>query len=185
VDFVGRLGGGGLSPGEARVLAAHLLSALAHAHAHAVFHLDIKADNVFVGPAAGADGTVDDAAPPVYVLGDWGGAGVTAGGHGPASPPTTAGTPWYRAPEAAWGGALGPCDVYSLGRTLTAVLAGYMSEEGALGAAVAAAGPDPLLRDFLLRMVAWDPADRWTPEDLLQHGFMVAGVSMGGGREGL
>jgi serine/threonine protein kinase len=213
-DLVGLLDvlGRPLSLLEARVVAVHLLRALDHAHAHGIFHLDVKPDNTFVGDVG-------------YVLGDWGSACVVeqsedvdvgaGAGSVPADTASASGSPglpvpgsgsaalasaarlapvamamasaalattaWYRAPEASRAGgacALGPCDVYALGRLLTAVLVRGMPSGDPVWAGAQAAGPCIAAADFLARMLDARPEARWTPAQLLAHDFVS---SAGGG----
>ena len=189
-----------MTHGEARVLATHLLQALAHAHAHGVYHLDVKPENVLVGPRPTTpppSTTTPD--PTTYVLTDWGSAAM-----GEDRPPAF-GTPQYMAPEVAAAGPsgpplgtpLGPLDVYSLGRTLAVVLtlcgAPVSASEAARGPAGTSTGTAvqgtgsqgggaaggqggcPVLADFLGHMLAWAPEARWTACQLLAHKFVVEG----------
>lgn len=147
----------GAPPGDwagVDALARRLLAALAHAHARGVSHRDVKPDNVLL----------DYVGRPV--LADFGlaGAGARAGS-----------APW-KAPEQVRGAGVGPAaDLYGLGGTVWWCVAG----EPPFGAGLAAQTYDqahlswplppltprmavpPGLRDWLERMLAREPADRF------------------------
>jgi hypothetical protein len=159
------------SVAEVRVLAAQLLAALTHAHAHGVFHLDIKPDNVLVDEDGAA------------VLADWGSA-MRVGPAGRLPPgPLGVTTPWYRAPEL-WvvprPGAPDPdldlaaVDVYALGRTLTALLLRTMPFGDPVAVARAVADGCKPLAEFLGSMLAPVPGERWSAARLAGHAFLTA-----------
>jgi hypothetical protein len=84
-------------------LGAQIADALAHAHAHAVVHRDVKPANVWLDPEGNA------------VLGDFG----LAAPVGAAAPEDVVGTLAYLSPEQARGEAATPAsDLYALGATL-------------------------------------------------------------------
>jgi serine/threonine-protein kinase len=127
-----------------------------------LLHRDIKPDNVFL--------TAQDEA----LLGDFGLACLmNAAGEGPFG-----GTAVTMAPEVAAGGATSrSSDVYSIGATLYALLAGRYPHEGPAVRANVVAGPPPPIRDRapqvsialaqrVAKAMARDPADRYaTPAE--------------------
>ena len=178
-QWVARLGPARLQPEHLRALVGVLLrvcDAVAYAHSRGVLHRDIKPSNIMVG-AYGQ----------VYLM-DWGTAAVL-----PHAPPALrtgllgspiphgipVGPPQYMPPEQARGDHKHTdprADVFALGATLYAVLAGrppYAGEsvEDLIRLAKDARVPSPeqlapdlaipaTLRDVALRAMAKDPADR-------------------------
>jgi serine/threonine-protein kinase len=100
-------------------------AALDHAHGRGVWHLDIKGENVKLGPTGAA------------VVLDWGLARLAApaAGEPPTRPGAAGGTPAFMAPEQAEScGRLGPhTDVYGLGALLYLLLTGRPPHPEAAG----------------------------------------------------
>ena len=140
---------GRLSVPEVIRAGREIADALAHAHAHAVVHRDVKPDNVWLD----ADG---DAA-----LGDFGVA--LADGEDAVS---AAGTPLYAAPEQARGEAVSErSDLYALGATLYELLCGRAPLATARLSDVTPAsrlvgGVPEALDALLVALLARDAADR-------------------------
>jgi serine/threonine-protein kinase len=126
-------------------LCLRLCETVAHAHAQGVVHLDLKPENVMLGPLG------------ELVVMDWGlarAAGVDAGGR-------AGGTPGYMAPEQAEPGSSAPdarADVYALGG-LVAFLAGG-APPSADGSLALAGLPRPLAA-IVARCRAQDPLQRY------------------------
>jgi serine/threonine protein kinase len=102
-------------PAEVTLWMADVAEAIAHAHERGVIHRDLKPDNILLG----TDGRVR--------VTDFGLARLTEGDHDLTSEGQLLGTAGYMAPEQARGRKLeiGPhTDVYGLGATLYALLAG-------------------------------------------------------------
>ncbi|MFC6566100.1 serine/threonine-protein kinase [Actinoplanes utahensis] len=126
--------GGRLSTAEAGAIGARVAAALAAAHAQGVVHLDLKPENVLIGPDT-------------VKITDFGVAALLSD----AQPLATGGTPGYIAPELITGGtATAAADVYALGILLTEMITGSIPE--------GPPGPDapPLIHHCL----ATDPRDR-------------------------
>ncbi|MES2125566.1 MAG: serine/threonine-protein kinase [Gemmatimonadota bacterium] len=136
--------------------------AIAHAHARGVIHRDIKPDNILL--EEGSDRAV---------VTDF---GIAAVGEGDTPAGTAVGTMHYMSPEQALGASPDVrADVYALGVTAFAALAGRRPFEGAEGRALLAAqaGSDaPAIRTLVPalavapaavidRAIARDPAVRW------------------------
>ncbi len=116
---------GALPPNEAARVIAALARAVAHVHGHGVIHRDIKPENVILD-AVGRPRLID-----FGIAYDSLEASLTRAGE-------AVGTPIYMAPEQMsrerGGGALGPTtDVYGLGATLWACVAGREPFAGELG----------------------------------------------------
>lgn len=123
--------------------------ALGHAHARGVVHRDVKPDNILLD--AGADRAV---------VTDFGIARRTSDEVSGSA----AGTPRYMAPEQAAGVAVDArADVYALGRTAWALLAGGFPEDGA---SLPRSVPQRLT-DILGRATAPAPAERFATGDEL------------------
>ncbi len=153
---------GALPIGEALRVMQEVSWAIAHAHAHGVIHRDIKPDNILL--EEGSDRAV---------VTDF---GIAAIGDGDTPAGSVMGTMHYMSPEQAVGA--GPdarADVYALGVTAYAALAGRRPFEGAEGRALIAqqAGSDaPAIRSLVPalaaepaavidRALSRDPAARW------------------------
>ncbi|KAK9827658.1 hypothetical protein WJX81_004358 [Elliptochloris bilobata] len=106
---------GALTHGLLHAAMAHIVAALAHAHAHGVLHLDIKAENVLVFDAGGEI---------AFKLGDWGAAQLTSDPALACSIPSDIGTPAFMPPEqsAAAAHASAASDVFSAGAMAWALL---------------------------------------------------------------
>jgi tetratricopeptide (TPR) repeat protein len=154
-----------------RQLAHDLLGALGHAHAHGVVHCDVKPQNVLLAEGPGGRLTVK--------LTDFGVAHALAAATdaGEAEGPVSAGTPAYMPPEQLAGRwrDFGPCtDLYALGCMLWELCAGHLpflaADLGELVRLHLYEPPPPLrprfaappgLEDWLCRLLAKDPADRF------------------------
>jgi serine/threonine protein kinase len=139
----------GIAPAVVFRMARQIASALAHAHARAVLHSDVKPSNVLT-----------DAADNAY-LADFGAATLLDEAVDVAA--EVIGTPTYVAPERVDGGAVGgAADQFSLGRTIVAALLGtehlpsWGREIEALPASLPAAA-----RAVVARAIAVEPADRF------------------------
>ncbi|MEN0063145.1 MAG: serine/threonine-protein kinase [Myxococcota bacterium] len=164
-DVLGTLGWSSV-----RAVLLDLLTALAHAHARGVLHLDLKPTNVLLD-AIRSDGV---ALAPVPRLADFGLAGLFASLD--RSRNVVMGTPRYMAPEQFLGevGQFGPwTDLYQLGCLAWALVVGRPPYEGQTVEALRDAHLDtpfpslprsdapPGFSDWLARMVAKDPTRRF------------------------
>ena len=155
------------APAQALEILAPVCAALALAHEHGVIHRDLKASNVFVCRATGAE-------PPRVVLLDFGIAKLT-GGLDLTRSRQVLGTPACMAPEQLRGDPVDArTDVYALGALGFHLLAGRMPFEDvsitmsqylhlhAQRPSVAAAAPVPAELDAVIaRAMAIDPAARY------------------------
>ncbi|MCO5169613.1 MAG: protein kinase [Planctomycetes bacterium] len=173
--------GGPLPPAEAVTLAAEVADALAHAHAQGVLHRDLKPANVLVDEAGRAR------------LIDFGLAKLQAGAGSLGHLTRTGevlGTPAFMAPEQADGRPVDArTDVYGLGATLYALLAGRPPFDGVSALAVLHAvltaaptppsrlrpGLDPALERLVLACLAKDPAARPPSMDALRAALARGG----------
>lgn len=124
---------------QVRAIAADLLGALAHAHAHGLVHRDVKPENIIISPTDGA------------ILLDFGiaRAMATSGADRLTMTGMTLGTAAYMSPEQALGGEDldQRSDIYSLGCILFECLTGQplyagMSDVVVMGMQVTGAPPD-------------------------------------------
>jgi hypothetical protein len=152
-----------MAPGEVFRIARQVASALAHAHARHVLHLDVKPSNVLLDTAGNA------------FLADFGAALLLDLEH--ATEPPVFGTPSYLAPERANGEAFGDAtDQFALGRTMVAALLGterlppWGRETEALPACLPAAA-----RAVIARALALDPADRFPGLDAFEDALAACG----------
>jgi hypothetical protein len=131
-----RLSRGPLSIAETLAIGIRVAGALAHAHAHAIVHRDVKPSNVMLV----------DKDPARATLIDFGIAKDTAVTHGLTETGQLIGTPGYMAPEQAMGTATpaAAMDLFGLGALLYECCAGRPPFEGAQTMAVLA---QLLLRD--------------------------------------
>ena len=135
--------------------------ALGHAHARGVVHRDVKPDNILLD--AGADRAL---------VTDFGIARRTTDEVSGSA----AGTPRYMAPEQAAGVPVDArADVYALGRTAWALLAGGFPEDGAS----LPQGTSQRLTDILVRATAKAPAERFATGDELAAGLRDVRASAG------
>ncbi len=112
----------GRDPRELAALVRDAARGVAHAHSRGVVHRDLKPENLMAG--AGPAG------PHVYVM-DFGLARAVEGESGLSAAGQIVGTPSYLSPEQARGEPAGPgSDVYGLGATLYALLAGRPPHRG-------------------------------------------------------
>jgi serine/threonine protein kinase len=139
----------GIAPSEVFRMARQIASALAHAHARGVLHLDVKPSNILTDSTGNA------------YLADFGAAWLLD--EAPGVDPVVFGTPSYIAPERASSGVLGTAgDQFALGRTIVAALLGterlpaWSRESEALPASIPEAA-----RRIIERSIAVDPADRF------------------------
>ena len=132
----GRMTPQGVPPEVAIGWIRHACRGATRTHHNGLVHRDIKPDNLFL--------TAEDSA----VLGDFGLAELMD----PAGLASWGGTPNTMAPEVAAGGQTSVrSDVYSLGASMYALLAGRYAHDGPNGPACCAAvvaGPPPRLRDI-------------------------------------
>ncbi len=160
---------GVLPPAEAAVLAAQVAAGLSAAHQHGVIHRDIKPANIMLG----ADRTAKITDFGIARFTDEADCSLTATGK-------IVGTADYLAPERAMGrSARPPADVYSLGCVLYQLLTGRAPFQGATSLAVVRQHVDavpvppvrlrpdlpPPLSDYVLRLLAKDPARRPTAHE--------------------
>ena len=154
---------GRLSLGEVRRLLLSILDALAHAHAHAILHLDLKPNNVLLtGPAS--------AQRPVLV--DF---GLSHAKGSRAGAWSSSGTPPYMAPERflnQWRRFGPPTDLFAVGGLAYNMVTGTAPFRGSLEEVQRAVlggtshlvdqlpGP-PGLRDWIARCTALHPTDRF------------------------
>jgi serine/threonine protein kinase len=160
--------------------------ALAAIHQHGLIHRDIKPDNILMGP--GGEPVVTDL-------------GLARSQHGDDRMTATGqilGTPAYMSPEQATGAADidHRTDVYSLGATLFALLAGRPPFKGETPWATVAAiinEPAPDLRDFrpevqpitaalVARCLAKDPAERPADARALADELVACAAALDSGR---
>ncbi|MDH6554212.1 serine/threonine protein kinase [Streptomyces sp. SAI-133] len=159
---------GALAPQEAAAVAAQMATGLVAAHQQGVIHRDIKPANVMLS----ADGTAKITDFGIARFADAAAVTLTATGK-------VMGTGDYLAPERALGRPATPAsDVYSLGCVLYELLTGRPPFRGATTLAVVqqhvdASPPPPAhlrpdtphaLSDYVLRLLAKDPAHRPTAE---------------------
>jgi serine/threonine protein kinase len=145
----------GIAPSHVFRIARQIASALAHAHARGVLHLDVKPSNILTDAAGnayladfGAASLIDDKLPPA---------------SNADSDAQVFGTPAYISPERADGAPFaGPADQFALGRTIVAALLGTerLPTWGREVAALPASLPDAA-RAVIARAIAIDPADRF------------------------
>lgn len=152
-----------MAPGEVFRIARQIASALAHAHARHVLHLDVKPSNVLLDTAGNA------------FLADFGAALLLDTER--ATEPPVFGTPSYIAPERSNGEACGEAaDQFALGRTMVAALLGterlppWGREADALPASLPAAA-----RAVVVRAVAVDPASRFPSLDAFEDALAACG----------
>ncbi|NGN95342.1 serine/threonine protein kinase [Nocardioides sp. KC13] len=155
---------GALSVEDAARLIGQIASALRAAHAAGIVHRDVKPANIVVGRAERAK------------LTDFG----IARGVDSQTTQTgqVTGSPAYLAPEIATGGRATPAsDMWSLGATLFQALTGeppYGIGDNALATLYRVVHEDPprtplagRLAPLLEHTMAYDPADRWSAQDVL------------------
>ncbi|HVJ79525.1 MAG TPA: serine/threonine-protein kinase, partial [Planctomycetia bacterium] len=190
-----------LAPAEAARIALAISRALGAAHDQGVVHRDVKPSNVILQPASeSADATVGGESFRVRVI-DFGLAKLLQGAETHTRTDHQLGTPPYMAPEqfSRRFGPISECtDVYGLGATLFALLAGrppFAAEEAAeLYARILAEEPDSLrnlrpdvpkgLEVICRRCLEKEPVDRYASmrdvaEDLERF---LAGKPVEGGR---
>lgn len=147
-----RLAPGPLLRRTALLLAADLAAGLAHAHEGGIIHRDLKPENILF----------DELGTPM--IGDFGSAVEPRLEEVPHQYCGTTGTPLYRAPEQASGGALSPAvDIYALGIILHEMLTGTVPSSPGPGKAARISplpGLDQRVRQLLTGMLQEDPRQR-------------------------
>jgi hypothetical protein len=154
----------GVTPSLALRVVRQIASALHHAHAHGVLHLDVKPANILLDRAENA------------YLADFGTARIAGDGEVSA---TAAGTPAYIAPERASGEPFGAAaDQFALGRTLVAALLGSerLPAWGEEAKALPPSIPDDL-RAIVARATAVDPRDRFPDLAALERALAACDVA--------
>jgi hypothetical protein len=156
---------GRVATAEARRILADVAEALDHAHRAGIVHRDVKPDNIMIDDETGR-----------ALLTDFGIAKATAAGQTLTQAGGLVGTPQYMSPEQVSGGAGvdGRSDVYALGLTAYAMLAGRLPFEGPPQEALLrrlTREPPPLrqvapdvpedLAGAVMRCLARDPEARW------------------------
>ncbi len=169
---------GPMAPSRIVRLVTQLLAGLDHAHAAGLVHRDLKPDNIIV--------ELDDHGEEVPKIVDFGIA-VLREDLDPSTRPDALrrltvsglvlGTPQYMAPEQARGTALDPrCDLFALGVIMYELLAGTLPFDGtgvdvaianlskdppAIGVRAPGVTVDPLLEEFMRRLMARRAGDRF------------------------